>query len=285
MIIDSHTHTRYSKHATGSVDELVDAAMRRNVAVLTVTDHAPFYVDTNNRLLEAELDSYFQDIERARRRCAGSMKILTGLECDYMQGSEPYLQRLLNNTQLDFVIGSIHYVPVQGELVKVWDLSRLHDVAVLNGYFDALHGLLTCGLFDAVGHADVLLRGVPEAMLLDRLEAMVPLFADGRISYELNASGARKSVYDAYLHDERTGVTSYPMRAIIPALARAGATFTIGSDAHAPADVGEGVSALLHELAPLGVHTISYYEKRVRVDLPTVDMLVEPSPECGRDPA
>lgn len=285
MIIDSHTHTHYSKHATGSVDELVDTAMRRNVTVLTVTDHAPFYVDTDNRLLEAELDSYFQDIERARRRCAGSMKILAGLECDYMQGSEPYLQRLLENLDLDFVIGSIHYVPVDGELVKVWDLPRLHDVAVLDGYFDALHGLLNCGLFDAVGHADTLLRGVPEAVLLERLEAMVPLFADGRISYELNASGTRKSVYDMHLRHERTGVISYPSRAIIPAMTRAGATFTIGSDAHDPADVGEGVIGLLQELAPLGVQTISYYEKRVRVDLPTVDVLVAPNQECGGYPA
>jgi len=285
MIIDSHTHTHYSKHATGSVDELVDAAMRRNVAVLTITDHAPFHVDTNNRLLEAELDSYFQDIDRARRRCGGSMKVLAGLECDYMQDSEPYLQRLLNNVELDFVIGSIHYVPVDGELVKVWDLPRLQDTAVLDGYFDALRGLLSCGLFDAVGHADTLLRGVPEAVLLDRLEAMVPLFSDGRISYELNASGARKSVYDTHLRHERTGVISYPSRAIIPAMSRAGATFTIGSDAHAPADVGEGVIALLQELVPLGVQTISYYEKRVRVDLPTVGMLVAPKPECGGYPA
>lgn len=284
-MIDSHTHTFYSKHATGSVDELVDAAMRRNVKVLTITDHAPFHVDTNNRLLEAELDSYFQDIERARRRCAGSMKVLAGLECDYIQGSEPYLQRLLNNAELDFVIGSIHYVPVEGELVKVWDLPRLHDVTVLNRYFDELRGLLTCGLFDAVGHADTLLRGVPEAVLLDRLKPMVPLFADRRLSYELNASGVRKTVYDSKLRHERLGVTSYPSRAIVPLLARAGATFTIGSDAHNPADVGEGVIALLHELAPLGVQTISYYEKRVRVDLATVGVLAASSPEYGSPPA
>ena len=273
-MIDSHTHTRYSKHAVGTVDELAAAAIQRNVKVLTITDHAPFFVDDQNRLLEDELRPYCDDIERVRRRYAGRMKILTGMEFDFMPGSEPFLRRLLDTVQLDYVIGSIHYVPVGRELVKVWDLPRLNEQVVLDSYFGALRELLTCNLFDAVGHADTLLRAVPESVLFHHLDEIVPLFADRRISYELNASGLRKSIYNPELGTEQAAGASYPSRRAVSALLAAGASFTIGSDAHDPSDVGAGIIPLLEELAPLGLHTVSYFEKRTRIDVPVPDILL-----------
>ncbi|MEN1641680.1 PHP domain-containing protein, partial [Pseudomonas aeruginosa] len=81
-MIDSHSHTSYSKHATGTVDELVRASIAAGVTILTITDHAPFPVDTDNRLLASELDRYFADIERARKIYQGQITILCGLELD-----------------------------------------------------------------------------------------------------------------------------------------------------------------------------------------------------------
>lgn len=74
-MIDSHSHTSYSKHATGTVDELVRASIAAGVTNLTITDHAPFPVDTDNRLLASELDRYFADIERARKIYQGQITI------------------------------------------------------------------------------------------------------------------------------------------------------------------------------------------------------------------
>lgn len=277
-MIDSHTHTRYSKHANGTVDELVEKAIQKQIKVLTVTDHAPFYVDADNRLLLKELVPYLEEVQRARDRYTSDIKILVGLELDYMCGSEAYTRHLLDGLALDFVIGSIHYVPVGSELVRGWDLPRLHDNAVLDAYFQALRELVTCGLFDAVGHADTLLRGVPSADVSSRLEALVPDFADARIAYELNASGARKSVYDPTTGREHAaGHASYPCERTVRALLAAGAAFTIGSDAHTPADVGEGIQPMLQNLKELGLQQVSYYEQRQRVDVPLCELLIAPS--------
>lgn len=276
-MIDSHTHTKYSKHAHGTVAELVEAAVQQQITVLTITDHAPFYVDADNRLLSEELFPYLEEVQRARQHYADDIKILLGLELDYMSGSEAYTRQLLDGLELDFVIGSIHYVPVGRELVKVWELPRLNDKPVLDAYFAALEELVTCDLFDAVGHADTLLRGVPEADLSARLGALVPYFADGRIAYELNASGARKSVYDPTTRQEHaTGYTSYPSQPTVRALLSAGAVFTIGSDAHAPADVGAGIDAMLQDLQPLGLETVSYFDRRQRIDVPLHELLDKP---------
>lgn len=180
-MIDSHSHTSYSKHATGTVDELVRASIAAGVTILTITDHAPFPVDTDNRLLASELDRYFADIERARKIYQGQITILCGLELDYMPGTDAFNRELLTRYPMDFVIGSIHYVEIPDEtMVKVWELPRLAGQTFLDRYFANLEGLLDSGLFDAVGHADTLLRGVPEDIFLRRFEPLLaPLTRSG----------------------------------------------------------------------------------------------------------
>lgn len=268
MMIDSHVHTAYSKHATGSVDEVVRAALARGVTVLTLTDHAPFHIDSRNRLLDSEMDRYFADIERARTAYRGDITILRGLELDFLPGGAEDVARLLNRYPLDFAVGSIHYIPLDGgEQVKVWELERLNAPPVLARYFSALAELLGCGLFDAVGHADTLLRGVPEEVVHRYMEPLLPAFARHRIAFELNASGLRKTTLDPDSGREVHGRWSFPSRSLLPLLIRSGAAFTVGSDAHAPQDVGAGVQELVDALVPSGLETVSYFQDRERVDV------------------
>ncbi|CAG9269781.1 histidinol-phosphatase [Paraburkholderia caribensis] len=267
-MIDSHTHTFYSKHATGSVDEVVRSALARGIGVLTLTDHAPFHVDSGNRLLERELDAYFEDIERARSAYRADIKIMRGLEFDYLPGSEAYTARMLARYELDFAIGSIHYVRLTGQdMVKVWELDRLRHPAVLEGYFASLSALLECGLFDAAGHADSLVRGVPEPLVCRYMEPLAAAFARHSVAFELNASGLRKTSLDPLSGRETGPGWSHPSRALLPVLIDAGAAFTIGSDAHTPEDVGAGLKPMLDALVPLGLRTVSYFEQRRRVDV------------------
>ncbi len=267
-MIDSHSHTLYSKHATGSVDELVRSSIAAGISILTITDHAPFPVDADNRLLESELDRYFSDIKQARMAYEGKIIILQGLEFDYMPGSEAFTRDLLARYPLDFAIGSVHYVEVPGEpMVKVWDLSRLADEAFLDRYFANLEGLIACGLFDAVGHADTLLRGLPENVFLHRVEPLLALLARSGMAFELNSSGLRKSSLSPLTGKEVQGLWSYPSQRLLPQLIAHDVPFTIGSDTHAPEDAGAGVAKLMRELRPLGLGRISYYQGRRRIDV------------------
>ena len=253
-MIDSHSHTSYSKHAIGTVDELVRASIAAGVTVLTITDHAPFPVDTDNRLLASELDRYFADIERAREIYQGQITILCGLELDYMPGTDAFNRELLARYPVDFVIGSIHYVEVPDEaMVKVWELPRLAGQVFLDRYFANLEGLLGSGLFDAVGHADTLLRGVPEDIFLRRFEPLLAPLARSGIAFELNTSGLRKSSLNPTTGREVQGFWSYPSLELVAQLISHEVPFTIGSDAHDPCDAGAGIAELLEALRPLGL--------------------------------
>ncbi|SEK17256.1 MULTISPECIES: histidinol-phosphatase [unclassified Variovorax] len=277
-MIDSHSHTCYSKHATGSVDELVRASIVAGVSVLTITDHAPFPVDTDNRLLAGELDRYFSDIEQARMAYDGRITILQGLEFDYIPGAEAFTRDLLAHYPLDFAIGSVHYVEVPGEpMAKVWELPRLAAEAFLDGYFANLEGLVACGLFDAVGHADTLLRGLPEDVFLRRFEPLLALLAHSGMAFELNASGLRKSSLTPLTGQEVQGLWSYPSQRLLPQLVAHDVPFTIGSDTHAPEDAGAGVAELMRVLRPVGLERISYYRGRRRIDVNIDTLLPEGS--------
>ncbi len=272
-MIDSHSHTFYSKHATGSVDELVLASIAAGVKILTITDHAPFLVDADNRLLASELDRYFADIEQARIAYKGQITILQGLEFDYLPGAEAFTRDLLARYPLDFAIGSIHYVDVPGEpMVKVWELPRLAAEAFLDRYFANIEGLVACGLFDAVGHADTLLRGLPEDVFLRRFEPLLAPLAHSGMAFELNASGLRKSSLAPLTGEEVHGLWSYPSLRLLPQLIAHDVPFTIGSDSHAPEDAGAGVAELMRAIRQLGLGRISYYQgrRRINVDIDTL---------------
>lgn len=267
-MIDSHCHSFYSKHAIGTIDELVCASIAAGVTVLTITDHAPFPVDTQNRLLESELERYFADIDKAQQTYKGDITLLRGLELDYMPGTENYNRQLLARYPMDFVIGSIHYVTVADEpMVKVWELPRLAAASFLDKYFVQLEALLESQLFDAVGHADTLLRAIPEDVFLRRFEPLIAPLVRSGIAYELNASGLRKSSRDPTTGKEITGRWSYPSRALLEKLLRNNVPLTIGSDAHDPRDAGAGIAELVDALRPLGLQSISYYQQRHRIDV------------------
>ena len=267
-MIDSHCHSFYSKHAVGTIDELVCASIAAGVTVLTITDHAPFPVDAQNRLLESELESYFTDIDKAQQTYKGEITLLRGLELDYMPGTERYNRQLLAHYPMDFVIGSIHYVTVADKaMVKVWELPRLAAASFLDKYFAQLEALLESQLFDAVGHADTLLRAIPEDVFLRRFEPLITPLVRSGIAYELNASGLRKSSLDPTTGKEVTGRWSYPSRALLEKLLENNVPLTIGSDAHDPRDAGAGIAELLAALRPLGLQSLCYYQQRQRIDV------------------
>lgn len=279
-MIDSHTHTSYSKHAVGSIDELVCSSIAAGVTILTITDHAPFMIDSDNRLLEAELEQYFTEIDNARRAYRGEITLLSGLELDYMPGTDSYTRTILERYPLDFAIGSIHYVDLEHQrMVKVWELPRLAGDKFLQRYFYYLQSLLESELFDAVGHADSLLRGIPEAKFLRYFEPLLQTMAHSSTAWELNSSGLRKSTLDQTSGKEVNGIWSYPSYRLLEQLIKLNVSFTIGSDAHNPRDAGAGIAQLMQVLPSLGLKRLCYFRQRQRTDITLDDLLLTIVPE------
>ncbi|MBE3868613.1 histidinol-phosphatase HisJ family protein [Vibrio parahaemolyticus] len=134
-MLDLHTHSQYSKHATGEVEEVVKSAIAEGIQILCLTDHAPYLVDSNNRILESELNDYIKEVRFISSKYSEKIKVLVGLEVDYHPEHEDYITQLLESVEVDYVIGAIHYVYVDGEKINVWDIEYLSSDDFIDNYF------------------------------------------------------------------------------------------------------------------------------------------------------
>jgi histidinol-phosphatase (PHP family) len=273
-MIDSHTHTKYSKHAKGSVEDIVVAAISNNIKILTITDHAPYPVDSNNRLLESELVSYFSDIKKASEKYASEILILTGLEVDFHPDELDYIQGLLKQISVDYVIGAIHYVYVDGERINVWDIDKLDDQQFILEYFKYLDGLIDSELFDSIAHPDTILRGGMENVVYQQFfSTLIPKMIKHGLSYELNCSAMRKSVFNSLTKTKSKGLCLYPSKDVTNEFNIQGGSFTIGSDAHQPLDVGAGIKEQILMCKENNIEFISYYKQRKKINVSTSEIL------------
>jgi histidinol-phosphatase (PHP family) len=80
-----HTHTPLCRHATGSPEEYVDAAIAAGITEYGISDHAPQVPEPFDdwRMAEADWPRYMEWIGRAEVYAAGRIPVRCGLECDW----------------------------------------------------------------------------------------------------------------------------------------------------------------------------------------------------------
>jgi len=259
-MIDSHTHSKYSKHAIGDIEDIVVSAIKNKINYLTITDHAPFPIDTNNRLLDYELKSYFEDINNVQLKYSKDITILKGLEADFLPRYKKYTKNLISSMELDFVIGSIHFIFLKDTRINIWDIENIHDKKLISQYFLYLKELIQSDLFNTIGHPDAILRGgMDENVYCNNFYPLIELMKSANISYELNTSGLRKSTYDIKKAKKNQEAWNFPSKSLIPILNDNNISFTIGSDAHKPNEINMGIQTILKIAKDIGIKKISYY--------------------------
>jgi histidinol-phosphatase (PHP family) len=239
---DYHVHCHFCRHATGSIEEYTRAALARGLGEICFTPHVPlpdyrpgFYGDRLRMDLD-EFPRYLEELEEARRLVPG-ITILCGVEADYVEGTEEYLERFLASYPFDLVLMSVHFVRAWPGNQWVFDLSadprplgRIYD-----DYLEAVRAGVETGLFDCVAHLDLIKQEGHPLMETHRpeIEGLVRLCRDRGMSAEVNMSGARKAIGEPY--------PSWP---IVRLMVEEGVPLVPGSDAHEPSQVAAGLEAL-----------------------------------------
>jgi histidinol-phosphatase (PHP family) len=261
---DSHMHTPLCKHAVGEPDDYAAQAETRGLKGIIFTCHNP---TENNayaphvRMESRQFDNYVALVERARQAWSGRVDIRLGLECDYVPGHESWLEWLLAQAELNYVLGSIH--PQLSE----------YKAAYLNGdpfeyqrtYFELLARSAESGLFDALSHPDLVKNETVSAWDLDRImpaicDALDRIAATGA-AMELNTSGLSKNIREMN-----------PGRAMLAEMQARGIPVVIGSDAHQAGRVGADFELALNLLDSAGYTEVSIFLNRSRKDLPIADV-------------
>jgi histidinol-phosphatase (PHP family) len=205
--LDSHLHTDQSPDSSVPIDAYAAEALARGIPEIAITDHVDF--DPRD---PAYRYTSFADRERtvrdaAERWAARGVAIRFGVELTYHRAWEDEARAHLRKHRYDYVLGSVHEWPDSmyvGSNVRAWVAGR-SLAEILAPYLDQVVGAARCGLFDTIGHFDVVKRylypQVTPAQLNEHLELYDPALqaiVDAGAALEVNSSGLRHLVAETY---------------------------------------------------------------------------------------
>ena len=280
MRTDYHMHLERGPWTLAWLDKFVEVAWERGLTEIGFSEHPhrfrecramypppaaiPPWVD---EACTESLESYLRLIEDARR---AERPVKLGLEWDFIPGYEAEVERHLRAYPWDYAIGSVHWLPPEKAGGMWWGFDTRQQAGewdtrdvlqVYTQYFRLITNAAETGLFDVIGHADVIkvFGHRPAADISDLYAAAAAAFARAGVCAEINTAGWRKPVGEIY-----------PARPFLDACRRAGVPTLINSDAHAPEDVGrdfDRAAALAREIGYVDVATFAA-RKRTMVPLP-----------------
>jgi histidinol-phosphatase (PHP family) len=214
------------------------------------------------RMREAEMPDYFRWIERARAQAGGRLALRAGMECDWLPGCEPWIEQLAARHDWDFLIGSVHYLA--DATLGTWDfdnpkwLKRWEtlDVAALwTDYWQAYAAMARSGLFDVLGHPDLVKKfgPVPGGDLARYYEPVIDAVAASGCVIELNTAGWHKPCAECY-----------PAPRFLELACAAGIPLVISSDAHEPNHLGRDFAKAVAVARAAGYTQTVLFDKRQR---------------------
>ncbi len=242
-LCDSHIHTRLCRHATGEMEEYVQAAIHQGLNKIIFLEHMEEGIQYDlgrTWLTEEDFDQYFYEGERLRCEYQGKIEIGLGVECGFNPDCAELLKARLGKRHWDQIGISCHYLKIAGMPDHLNMFSRreanillarqIGTEKILDRYFailieavQSLPGTMLC-------HLDAALRYVPEITLtnyhyklIDQLLQAVRL---NGMSVEINSSGFA-------IRQEQ-----FPNKQVLDMAKSYDIPFVFGSDAHKPTDIG-----------------------------------------------
>ena len=271
---DYHVHESHSGDArAATIPAYIEIAELKGIQEICFTTHlitrGP---DVRLSIQDDELGDYFNSILCLNETTDVVLK--PGLEVDYIPGDQKKIERIIEEYNWDYILGSVH-------LVGKWDVgSKRRSPGFFAGrqliesthdYYTLYKEAIETDMFDMMSHPDYwrryqyLARSEPakwEEYSMACHEAIDSLKTYG-IGIEVNTSGRR------HAH----GV-QYPIREFLEAVKAVGISkVTIGSDSHTPETLGFWLVESVELLMDVGFDYVTSFEKRKAVFNPIVSII------------
>lgn len=271
---DYHVHESHSGDAReATISDYIKVAESNGVEEICFTTHlitkGP---DVRLSIQDHEVDRYIESIVTLDEITDVVLK--PGLEVDYIPGDQRKIERIIEESNWDFIMGSVH-------LVGEWDVgSRRRSPGFFKGrqlvestqdYYKLYSKAIETGLFDIMSHPDYwrryqhLARPEPAKWeeYSDACYEAIDALKSHDMGVEVNTSGRR--------HEH--GI-QYPIREFLEAVNQAGIRkITIGSDSHVPETLGFWLVEAVDLLNAVGFEYVTSFDDRKPV-LNPIDSVV-----------
>lgn len=253
-----HTHTCFCD-GKDTPAELVEKAIGEGMEVLGFSGHAYMPFDLDCCMMPDETEEYRREVLRLKQTCGDRLGILLGIEQDLFAEGDP--------TGYDYVIGSVHYMLLDGEYYAV-DLSpeQTNEIVrryfggdvyrYLRHYYEMMAQMASKVPLDIVGHFDLISKFNEGGCLFDESDPRYLRYAidaldallEKDLVFEIN-TGAISRGYRR---------TPYPSPIFLHRIAEKRGRVTFNSDAHRKENLLFGYADALHiaRAAGLGALTV-----------------------------
>ncbi len=258
-LVDYHIHTKLCGHAYGEPEDYVRVAVAKGLAEIGFADHMPLLRMRDERLTMAPEDlPRYVDLVRGLQDSVDEVRIRLGIEMDYIPGQMDEIWEAASRYEFDYVYGAVHYI-------DGWGFSDSRHLSTYEGrdpdetyarYFELFREAVREGGFDIMAHPDLVKKhGIETRLAIEDLycEAAEEV-ARADVAIEINTSGLRKRTLDLY-----------PSLPFLKACGERGVAVTLGSDAHAPEQVGMDFDLAMGYLEKAGITEIATFESRQRL--------------------
>ena len=228
-------------------EAMVQAALERGFVAIGFSSHVLLPVSDPWTLRPDNVDAYVADIRALAGKYKDRIKILCGMEADFITGMTRPDRSVYARLGLDYIIGSVHEVVAPGgervpvdhkhELLADGIAARFGGDAqtFVRAYFAAQREMAATCDFDIIGHPDLVrkfngtLRYFDETADWYREELILTAdaFAASGKLVEVNTGGISRGWID----------DAYPSPFFRQLLRERGVRFILGSDAHSAAAI------------------------------------------------
>ena len=248
MLVNLHTHTTFCD-GKNTPEEIVLAAIGQGFSAVGFSGHGNTPFDL--RYCMTDVEGYVREVSRVRQAYGDRIEILLGLEEDGFA--------LADRSRFDYLIGSLHYVLIDGEYLpvdsgpeytrKCLEKCGGDPCRVAESYYSALCGYLKARKPDIIGHFDLITK-------YD--ETDTPFFTGCKGYAEIARRYLEEAVKCGCLFEVNTGAmarglraTPYPSAELLYMLKERDAGIILSSDSHSAGtlDFGfEEAKVLLREI-------------------------------------
>jgi histidinol-phosphatase (PHP family) len=190
----------------------------------------------------------------AKERYKNQIDIRLGYEVDFLPN---LMDKRVLNSSVDYLIGSVHFINKWGfdnpEFIGEYqnrDIDKIYQE-----YFDAIESMAKSGLFDIVGHLDLIkvFKFMPKQDIRVLASKALKAIKNSNMVLEINSAGFRKPIKE-----------QYPSRGLLEEAFNMGIDITLSSDAHSIEQVGFEYDRTYSLLKDIGYNKIIAFKKRDR---------------------
>lgn len=236
-----HTHTVWCD-GSDTVEDVIRSAVDKGFDVIGFSSHSTYPADNACTVPVAKLPGYFAEVRELAARYSDRIKVLCGVEADYIPGLTDPDRSRYSGFAPDYIIGSVHYVIApDGERVPVDHTPALlregvrdhfnGDVqAFLHAYFAQERDMVSRFDFDIVGHPDLCRKfnvkhpyfDENSGWYLEELRLTAKAIAESGKFVEVNTGAISRGWMD----------DAYPSETFRGMLRALGVDFVLSSDSH-----------------------------------------------------